>query len=392
MLQRNAANLIKSRPFLIGLLIATLSIIFCVIYTAFGTITSLYQFMTDYGNVRYLVVPNKQMRANELALSDCDVDGIREQVFAVSSASREESAVIVGVFGKDCWIPKNDVELFWEQQETIENLIFLRHKAYLSSEFYNLYEYIEPWVDTIVIENTIFDVVGMAEFYFGERGVSHVLSATEIHGFDATLPPLISTGSGERIEYPEGFGTILISGNDFMELNLPLSFISIVFEEPPSYEQYHQMRGCFDENHFDIDPYRTGATGITLAHINGLICGVAVLLSVMLTCGLIKIILDANQDVWRGLYLIGCTKVRLLTGTVSLLAMLYTAAAIISAIPCYFILKHLTTLKISIGISIGALALLVVLSVLFVILATLPTCILAVRRYTREEDAYVQTI
>ena len=84
----------------------------------------------------------------------------------------------------------------------------------------------------------------------------------------------------------------------------------------------------------------------------------------------------------------GCTRGRLLAGVVSLLAVLYAAAAIISAIPCYFILKYLTTLKMSADIGAGALAVLGILSVLFVVVATLPTCIRAVYRYTREEGAY----
>ena len=109
-------------------------------------------------------------------------------------------------------------------------------------------------------------------------------------------------------------------------------------------------------------------------------------------CGLVRFFLDAQQEVWRGLYLIGCTKLRLLLHMEGLLTILYLCAALIAALPCSRLIASLAELHISVEVSWKMMLTLSASAVLLALLFTLPACISAVRTYTREESAYVQML
>ena len=149
MLRRNISHMLRFAPGTTVLLIFSLASIVCVIITVIGTLISLDHFFTDYRNVRYMVDINDNLTSGQLEpISSPTGD---ERIIMVSAADPKAGSVVVGIGGNDGWIPSNDAELLVGNSEEFVNLSSLRGKAYIDSNFYNLYENIEPWIKEVTI-------------------------------------------------------------------------------------------------------------------------------------------------------------------------------------------------------------------------------------------------
>ena len=216
MLRRNISHMLRFAPGTTVLLILSLASIVCVIITVIGTLISLYHFYTDYRNVRYMVdIDNNLTSAQLEPISSPSGD---ERIIMVSAADPKTGSVVVGIGGNDGWIPSNDTELLVGNSEEFVNLSSLRGKAYIDSNFYNLYENIEPWIKEVTILKKQFAVIGMANYYFSENEYNQVVARTEIEAITTSLTGgefgLYDTVNGQQFVYPNAIGAITISAHD----------------------------------------------------------------------------------------------------------------------------------------------------------------------------------
>ncbi len=392
MFKQNLYYTFKSRPFFAMLMVLTASVIFTVAVTAYGEISSLEQFLAAPQSVRYSVVPRETVLSGEL---DCGmrIPGVRAAIFSISTANVETSTVLVGVLGEDGWLPRDDIDCFVGDKAALHQLPAQTETAWLSAEYYNLYDNIDPWIEEAGIDERRYAVAGMANYYFNESSWAQLLAATEVSPLllDLEIPPARNAYGGE-VQYPLGVGTVLISGKRFSQLNIPLSSLSIVFENPISEEQYRMMKGFFDPARFEVEAYHAGGAGFSVAAISGAACALAVVLAMLMMCGLVRYLLDSQESAWRALYLIGCTKRRLLAHMMGIVLILYAGAALAAFFPSYYWLRALAEMGISMEMPPVRMAIAAVCAVLLAAVAALPACASAVKRFSREEGAYVQTL
>ena len=393
MLRRNISHMLRFAPGTTVLLIFSLASIVCVIITVIGTLISLDHFFTDYRNVRYMVDINDNLTSGQLEpISSPTGD---ERIIMVSAADPKAGSVVVGIGGNDGWIPSNDAELLVGNSEEFVNLSSLRGKAYIDSNFYNLYENIEPWIKEVTILKKQFAVIGMANYYFSENEYDQVLARTENESITTSLTggnlALYDTVNGLQFVYPNAIGTIIISAHDFIELNIPTAFISVVYRNPPTYQQYQQTSEALSQINGSIEPFRAGTSSVNLSHISALIYLVAITTALFLVRYLIVFLLDACEDIWRSLFIIGCHSGRIMGYIVSQFLFIYALSALLSFFPCRAIMNWLTDIGISVSISIGTQILLSMGCVLLLLISSMPAMLTAVRRYSTEDGSYVQS-
>lgn len=295
MFRKNFYFFIRSKPFLTALLVLTIGVIFSVVFTAYGTIRSLSLFYANPQNVRYCVIPRQVVLSGDI---DCDfnIDGVREQIFTISTANSKSSTALVGVWGRDQWIPENDIDLIIGDDDNLNDLSAKSKVAWLCADYYNPHEHIDPWIEEITINNSDYAVAGMANYYFSEETWNQFVTVSEAFPLQADIgiPPSVDA-FGNVFLFPDMAGTVLISGADLSAMDTPISFISVVFEKPPTKAQYDEMKSHFDSAIFDVDEYRSGSPAFDLAHVNGAVCGVAVLLALSLVCGLVRFFWTPNR-------------------------------------------------------------------------------------------------
>jgi hypothetical protein len=197
------------------------------------------------------------------------------------------------------------------------------------------------------------------------------------------------TINGEKFEYPDAIGTILISANDYMDLDLPVAYLSVIYRQPPTYEQYQLMSDVVTKFNGHMEPYRTGANNINMGNILTLVYIIAICAALALIRYLIAFLLSACEVVWRNLFIIGCRPIKIFGYIVAQFTLIYTFAVIIAFYPCRAIIDWLTELGISVEIAMNTQVLLSMGCILLLLIASLPTIISALRKYTREDGQYI---
>lgn len=386
MLLRNMRYTLRTRFFLVLLLIASFIVIDGVVFTASGTIASQMQFFSRRSLCRYTAYAYEPICANAVELPE--LSGTRFQTYLISTADERSGAVAVGVCSPTGWASKDGCDFYIGDESAYLSLPSQSGIAYVSSLFYDLYEHIDPWIQSVSIADRPFKVAGMADFYLSDEGQGLVYSASNQRGISASVPPIIDF-YGNEAEYPDFVGTIMISGADFRALNLPVAYVEIAFESPPSRAEYDRLRSAFPEDAFYLDSYRAASGGFNLSYVDLAVCLIGVGLAIALVTGVARYLLDANHAVWRAMYLIGCTRGRLWRSMMFQMSAFCLTAAIATAPLSWVLIQKLAAIGVSISISPFQMLALALIGCAAELTALGLTCRRAVRAYTREEGAYV---
>ena len=387
MLFRNMRYTLRTRLFLVILLIASLVVIDGVVFTASGTIASQMQFFSKHSICRYIAYPYEFTCSKDVNVPV--LDGVTFQTYLISTADERSGVVAVGVCSETLWASDDVCDFYTGDESTYLKLPSKTGVAYMNSLFYNLYENIEPWIESVSVMDRSFQVVGMADFYLSDEGLGLVYSVSNNHEISVNAPVLMDS-FGNEVEYPDFVGTILISGKDFCAMNLPVAYVEIAFQNPPSREAYASLREAFPEDRFYLDDYKTASGYFNLSYVDLLTCLTAVALAVALAMGIVRYMLDASRQVWRCLYLIGCTRKRLWIDMMFQMCAFCLMAAAISAPLSWILIQKLAVVGISIQISLLQMLFLALLGCAAEMLAIGRTCWRSVRAYAREEGSYVQ--
>lgn len=367
-------------------------VIYMVTYTAYGVLSSFMDFYNKPRNSRYVIYPKTSISSGEIPLPN-DLTDATEKMFIVSSANIEKSTVLVGVHSHDAWIPTNDVDVFVSTDMPIETLSQAEKAVWLSTGYYQLYQNIDPWIETINICGEDYSVAGMADYYFSEETYERMLDTTAKASLLADMElPQPKDEYNNPYDFPNIVATVMLSGSDFSALNVPVAFVEVVFSQSPSYAQYSQMKQIFDPELFEVGEYVATSSGLNFATLSVCVCVAALLFAILLINSLVRFILDSQAVVWRTLYLIGATKCLLVCHMVGMLAIVYLLAAGIAAIPSFLILRYMAEIQVSIPIDWSLGICMSCIAVTSTLLASLPVCLSSACRYSREEGVYVQTI